>query len=223
MSGGIPSVTIPENQEEVLRERFGDPEILDGRAICGLVLKHNKEGRCMLDPGWGTIHLGFGPCKHHGGDTGDLRMAPVDTEAYSSIVKYDRLRKALSVEESRENLDNLDGEIILIRAMIRVTAEDFGLALNDDGEVVQSSNPGAIRGHALEITTLIDRLTSSIKRKYEVLQIAGETIPRERVRSYINQLQLILNQTLRDQCQFCSRTHNLRSMTFDALALLGDI
>lgn len=37
-------------------------------ALCG-ANKTNGKGKCTQEAGWGTVHLGFGACKHHGGNT----------------------------------------------------------------------------------------------------------------------------------------------------------
>jgi hypothetical protein len=70
---------------------------------------------------------------------------------------------------------------------------------------------------------MVDRLSETIKRKYEVMKIAGEVIPRETVRAYVEQVITILNQTLRNTCPECNHNHNLRDRCLAALDILGSL
>mgnify|MGYP001426465914 CR=1 FL=1 len=45
---------------------------------------------------------------------------------YSNIAQNLRLREHLQSEEKRTELDNLDGEIVLLRAMLKILVEKYG-------------------------------------------------------------------------------------------------
>ena len=47
-----------------LEEHYGDPQLSEeGEPICGRGKK--LSGICRFSAGWGTDHVGFGPCKYH--------------------------------------------------------------------------------------------------------------------------------------------------------------
>lgn len=49
-----------------------EPDQVDDGPKCG-AKKHQGDGRCGQTAGWGTDHVGYGPCKLHGGNTPTVR------------------------------------------------------------------------------------------------------------------------------------------------------
>lgn len=186
---------------------------------------------CHRDAGWGTIHLGKGACKDHGGEVVTALDKKVDKEfAYSLVVKDTRLQQLLLEEENRENIDNLDNEILLARAMIRYLAEKFGVSLNigteKGDEPIEVNNPIGLRlitSEIQEIMRLTAFLSSLIRKKYEIMGLAGEVLTREAVRQYVAQIQLLLNNILRNTCPECHFEHNQRDQVMAGLALIGNL
>tara|TARA_Y100000310_G_scaffold345002_1_gene461100 strand:- start:14640 stop:15287 length:648 start_codon:yes stop_codon:yes gene_type:complete len=213
-------------EEVALQEIVIDDEPVLCREERWEVGKSKSTGTCMKMAGWGTDHLGEGACKDHEVKEISLR----DENVYVLDVRHKRLNELVASENARSELgglDNLDNEIVLLRAMIRMSAEKFGFDLipdGDDGLIVgEVEDPSAIRQHIATITHFIDRLSQLIKRKYEILHISGETISRERVRSYVTNIQIILNDELRDSCSECGHKHNMRKKALDKMFVLGDL
>ena len=205
--------TLPKEVEQKSLEHLPD-----NGDICGSEKKSG--GQCLKQAGWGTTHLGSGPCRTHGGASSEGIVLREVGSSYTEVVKHQRLKELLSEQDTEAFLDNTDGEIKLIRAIIKLLAENLGMSLSTDGEELSVT---AMKHDAAEIIAMAAQLSIAIKRKYEILQIAGETIPREKVLSWVNQIQLILNNTLRDTCPHCRRDHGMRSRAFEALKMLGDL
>ncbi len=210
-----------------LEEHYGEPQRSeDGTAICGRGKK--AKGICRFEAGWGTDHVGYGPCKHHDSeDRMELsNVAQRGRVIYSGIAKNDRLRDHLHNEEKRGELDNLDGEIVLLRAMLKILVEKYGEKTVDD-EALDILEFGTdfetIDAQTKALVNLVDKISTSIKRKYEVLQIAGSTITRERVREYVNNIQLALGQVLRNECPHCRKLHNQRDTAIEAIRRVGEL
>ena len=209
-----------------LEEYYGEAQISsDGKPICGRGKKIS--GVCRFDAGWGTDHVGFGPCKHH--DTEErMEIALPDRGRviYSGIAKNASLKEHLQQEEKRGELDNLDGEIVLLRAMLKILVEKYGEKMVDD-ETFDLLEFGTdfetIDAQTKSLVNLVDKISSSIKRKYEVLQIAGSTLTRDRVRDYVNQIQLALGQVLRNECPNCKKLHHQRDNAIEAIRRVGEL
>tara|TARA_R110000824_G_scaffold82277_7_gene206297 strand:- start:1332 stop:2048 length:717 start_codon:yes stop_codon:yes gene_type:complete len=210
-----------------LEEHYGEPQRgEDGNAICGRGKKSG--GVCRFEAGWGTDHVGFGACKYH--DSEDRMNLPNIVQRgrviYSGVAKNDRLKEHLVDEENRGELDNLDGEIVLLRAMLKILVEKYGERVVDD-ELLDILEFGTdfdtIDKQTRALVNLVDKISTSIKRKYEVLQIAGSTITRERVREYVNSIQLALGQSLRNECPHCKKLHNQRDTAIEAIRRVGEL
>jgi len=219
---------IEQKELASLEEHYGKPILSDeGDPICGRGKKGG--GVCRFEAGWGTDHLGYGACKHHDseermdvalGDSGKGRVI------YSNIAQNLRLREHLQSEEKRTELDNLDGEIVLLRAMLKILVEKYGEKVIDD-ELFDILEVGtdfdAVDQQTRSLVNLVDKISTSIKRKYEVLQIAGSTITRGRVREYVASIQLALGQVLRNECPHCHKKHNQRDQAIEAIRRVGEL
>ena len=209
-----------------LEEHYGENQKdSDGSPICGRGKKLG--GVCRFEAGWGTDHVGFGPCKHHDSEEKmEIALPSRGRVIYSGIAKNDRLKEHLVQEEKRSELDNLDGEIVLLRAMLKILVEKYGEKMVDD-ETLDLFEYGTdfetVDAQTKSLVNLVDKISSSIKRKYEVLQIAGSTITRERVRDYVNQIQLALGQVLRNECTHCKKLHHQRDNAIDAIRRVGEL
>ena len=212
---------------QMLSEQFGEQQFQGDQPVCGREL-NNGRGRCTRSPGWGAIHLGYGPCVDHGGErTTDLDVR-TNGNTYHLVVQNERF-KDLIEEEYRNSsaMDNVDGEIILLRAMIKLLAEKFGLqlAINSDGsaEEEQTIAYQVIGSQGKQIVNLIRELSKTIKQKYEVMQMAGDMISKETVYAYMREAQIVLQNTLRNTCKDCGAEHNMRDNAVTALGILGNI
>jgi len=213
----------------------------DGDPVCGATRVRSdtgalRGGPCNRDAGWGTMHPGEGKCREHGGDastTLDITITDrVRGKSYREVVKHQRLQELIAEEENLGDLDNLDGEIVLIRAMLKLMAESFGLTLTFTEEGLAQTNEGyekrseayiSLNSQAKSVIELMNLLSSTLKRKYEILQISNEVIPRPVVRHYITQLTLAAQRTLRNSCSKCKQEHRMRDNLMAAWALIGDI
>tara|TARA_B100000029_G_scaffold161347_2_gene157307 strand:- start:87 stop:740 length:654 start_codon:yes stop_codon:yes gene_type:complete len=209
-----------------LEEHYGSPILNEeGDSICGRGKKDG--GICRFEAGWGTDHLGFGACKHHDSETKmDISPLTKGRVIYSGIAKNSRLKDHLQQEETRTELDNLDGEIVLLRAMLKILVEKYGEKVVDDElfDVLEyGTDFDTVDQQTRSLVNLVDKISSSIKRKYEVLQIAGSTITRARVREYISSIQLSLGQVLRNECPHCHKKHNQRDQAIEAIKRVGDL
>lgn len=213
---------IPPPTLQALEEYYGPP-ILDsnGQAICGVERIGDSKRACMREAGWGTVHSGYGPCKDHGGEKNTGLSPRTRVGSYGVVIAHQRLRDLYFDEERRENPDDLDREVLLIRAILMLLAEQFGMEISEDDP--DTFKVTSISAHANEVGKMVDRLSETIKRKYEVMKIAGEVIPRETVRAYVEQVITILNQTLRNTCPECNHNHNLRDRCLAALDILGSL
>lgn len=221
-------------EHEALETEFEPSEIVLGRPVCGgRRTGHEHEGEtCLALAGWGTVHKGSGPCKHHGGEaeTGIDRALHASKSSYISLIKHKRLREIYTYEETREQIDSVDEEIILMRSLIKLLSEQFGLGIKDGEDEDEDEDEGeelfdfnSVHDQASKLTGLIDKLSTAIKRKYEVLEIAGAVIPRDAVRAYVNQVQLELNRILRNTCRHCGAEDGQRDKALEALAKVGSL
>lgn len=208
-------------------QQFGEPQIDEnGKAICG---RGKSNGDiCKMDSGWGTHHIGYGACKHHDSETALDLPLPKGKILYSEVATNNRLRSHLSQEEDRTELDNIDGEIVLLRAMMKILVEKYGHSVADDtGEIIDIIEFGTsfdeIESQTKAIVNLVDKISAGIKRKYEVMQIAGNTVTRERVREYLSQIQIGLSQVLRNECPKCRHQHNMRDTAVKSIKSVGEI
>lgn len=214
---------------------------VDGEVVCGATRVRAdtgglRGGPCNRDAGWGTMHPGEGHCKDHGGDASTTLDITITDRAkgksYREVVKHQRLQELIAEEEDLGDLNNLDGEIVLIRAMLKLASESFGLTMNFTAEGLADTDEGwekrseaylAFNPQAKQLIELMNLLSSTLKRKFEILQISNEVIPRPVVRHYITQLTLAAQRTLRNSCARCKHEHNMRDNLMTAWALIGDI
>ena len=207
--------------------RFGKSIVTKGgKSICGQSNTINGS-TCHLDAGWGTEHFGFGPCVRHGGKADALQT--VD-RSYATVVTHRRLRQLLAEEYAQPDTDNLDHEIILLKGIIRLLAENFALRLNydkdglvDDEDDSQIAAFWQITEQSAEIRKTINDLSNTIKKKYQVMLLAQETIPRSKVRLYVGQILNVLNSALRNTCEKCGDEHQTLNNVQASLKIIGDI
>lgn len=235
-------VSHPDNRESLMLEPLEEVVVnVDGEAICGGIRTGGEPGRpsrgtCNRNAGWGTTHPGEGKCREHGGEAATELDASVSArvrgKSYREVVKHQRLSELIAEEENFGDLDNLDGEIVLIRAMLKLLAESFGLTLTFTEEGLAQTAEGyekrseayiSLNSQAKSVIELMNLLSSTLKRKYEILQISNEVISRSVVRHYITQLTLIAQRTLRNSCAKCRHAHNQRDNLIAAWKLIGDI
>jgi len=206
---------------EIVQDKFGDAVFNgEGQPICGQLRDNGQE--CLLVAGWGTTHAGVGPCRRHGG------MEPTELvkqeDSYALYLKHSRLRALFEEEATNENIDNLDNEIVLLRAMLKLMSEEFGVDfLAGESETEKLIQFNATASQIKSISQTIKQLGDLIEQKYRLMHIAGEAIPRESVRGYIGQIQNILAAVLNNQCVKCGHKHDAATKVFTSLRQLGTI
>jgi hypothetical protein len=217
--------------DNALVEQFGTPVLnSDGQPICGEKAK-DTGSPCLKIAGWGTKHLGFGPCKDHGGeDKRHIMMFedPPMSGSYSLVIKNQELRDIIHQEELSGEVDRLDDEILLARSMIKYLVGHFeGVETyektDDDGNVTTHMSLERAHGEVRELAKLINLLSDTIEAKYRVMQIAGNIVSRDVVSAYIQQVIAVLDRTLRNTCMYCKRTTNQRDQAITALDSIGGI
>lgn len=120
-------------------------------ARCG-AKKRQGDGHCTKPAGWGTDHVGDGPCKLHGGATRNHRAAAavrqVETEARRALA-------GLGVSEPVANplleLQRLAGEIVSFKDALRAMVERLN-SVRYDGPVGEQ-----IRGEIVVYERALDR------------------------------------------------------------------
>jgi hypothetical protein len=195
--------------------------------VCGRERKNPSPGErlCIQVAGYRTDHLGEGACIDHEGGS-----AMLDTNGggtYSTVITNPSLRKYFEAQiTNKDEMDNLDNEIALMRSMIMWSVEQFGTKILMDAEgnlITIDVSPQELRKDISEFTGVIQKLSQAIKAKYEIHQIAAEMIPRGQVRAYMAQVQTILNNVLRDTCSQCKHEHGMRTKTIQTLTGLSTL
>lgn len=131
---------------------------------CG-AKKRQSDGHCTQPAGWGTDHLGDGPCKLHGGATRNHRAAAavrqVETEARRALAD-------LGVSEPVANplleLQRLAGEITAFKNALRSMVEQIS-SVRYDGPIGEQ-----IRGEVIVYERALDRC-SRVLRDIAALRI----------------------------------------------------
>ena len=204
-----------------------------GKAICGRE-RFNTAGSppkrtrlCANDAGWGTDHRGHGPCVSHGG----VPNGTIDPDRnLTTVVENEQLRAILAAEYEAHNIDSLDDEIILLKAMIKMLAATFAIKVIWDGDGLAEVEPGeelegwrGLTEQSREIGRTITQLANVQKSKYQILQMARETIPRSDVQAYIGQIITIIQNSLRNSCEHCGHEHNMLNNVITSMDIIGGI
>lgn len=94
------------------------------KAYCG-AKKHQGEGTCHKEAGWGTDHVGIGPCKLHAGCTPNVsksaRMKLAEIEAAKELARLD----VVPVDNPLTELSKLAGQVIAWRDAIAELVNDL--------------------------------------------------------------------------------------------------
>jgi hypothetical protein len=78
-----------------------------GHPCCG-AKKRQGEGNCQRPAGWGTDHLGFGPCRTHGGNTKNHRTAALNQQAERLLADLN----APPVDNPLTELARITGQVV---------------------------------------------------------------------------------------------------------------
>ena len=78
-----------------------------GHPCCG-AKKRQGEGTCQRPAGWGTDHLGFGPCRTHGGNTKNHRTAALREQAERVLADLN----APPVDNPLTELARITGQVV---------------------------------------------------------------------------------------------------------------
>lgn len=90
---------------------------------CG-ARKRQGEGTCTRPAGWGTDHVGVGPCKLHGGSTPAHRTAAAATQARRDVVLFGGRRDIHPADALLELVQWTAGEVDYWRSRVRLLEED---------------------------------------------------------------------------------------------------
>lgn len=85
---------------------------------CG-AKKRQGEGNCTQVAGWGTGHVGIGPCKLHGGSTPAHHTAAVATQAKRDVILFGARRDVDPAEALLELVQWTAGEVDYWRQRVR--------------------------------------------------------------------------------------------------------
>lgn len=126
-------------------------------ALCG-ARKRQTEGTCAKQAGWGTDHVGEGPCRLHGGNTRNHRTAAAVRQVETGAR---RVLADLGVSEPVVNplleLQRLAGEIIQFKDALRGMVERLN-SVRYDGPVGEQ-----IRGEIIVYERALDRCTRVLR------------------------------------------------------------
>jgi hypothetical protein len=143
------------NADEVMAVPPG-PGGHDG-ALCG-ARKRRSEGTCAQAAGWGTDHVGDGPCKLHGGATRNQRTASavrqVEAEARRALAD---LGVTTPVTNPLLELQRLAGEIVAFKDALRGMVEQLS-SVRYDGPAGEQ-----IRGEIITYERALDRCTRVLR------------------------------------------------------------
>lgn len=78
-----------------------------GHPVCG-AKKRQGEGTCQRPAGWGTDHLGYGPCRTHGGNTRNHRTAALHQQAERALADL----HAPPVDNPLTELARITGQVV---------------------------------------------------------------------------------------------------------------
>lgn len=104
-----------------------EPANDEGRdtALCGAKRRQGEEGAtCRRPAGWGTDHVGTGPCKLHGGSTPAHRTAAAVTQAKRDVVLFGARRDIHPAEALLELVQWTAGEVDYWRSRVRQLDEE---------------------------------------------------------------------------------------------------
>lgn len=204
-------------------DNLKDIALLDqsGNPICGSV--GDNTDMCQKIAGEGTDHPLKGFCHNHDPEHSQTVMIQKVSQ-YGKIIQDSRLKQYFSDVAAAGDLDNLDEEITLLRAFILHELETFGVEYDENEKgLIEIKSEFSLGIQRDNISGRITQLSTLIKRKYEVLQISGEVVSRDRVREYISMIELTIDRILDNTCSECRHEHGLRDKTIQALSELGDL
>lgn len=95
------------------------------KPLCGANRRQGEPGdTCRRPAGWGTDHVGIGPCKLHGGSTPAHRAAAVVTQAKRDVVLFGARRDVHPAEALLELVQWTAGEVDYWRMRVRELDEE---------------------------------------------------------------------------------------------------
>ena len=208
-------------------EKFGVTHFdSNDKPICARPASRGRT--CANDAGWGTDHRGMGPCLNHGGvPSGTISIDPKNN--MTLVIQNEQLRALVAAEYTAQDVDSLDDEIVLMKAMIKLLAANFGVKVywdKDEAKLEEQEDMEGWRGlteQSREISRTIMMLANTIKSKYQVLAVSRESIPRPEVRAYIMQVVSIIQSSLRNTCSECGHESNDLNNVIDSIQMLGGI
>ncbi len=182
-------VILPNQKQPHEGDKLNKKHPRYGYLVCGAKNDNNDYGFCLQRAGWGTDHLGYGRCKHHGGkSTGPPKKNKnaVTTGEYETIWMdtLDDKEKKLYSQIRTDVIDQLDSEIKLTNIRIRrMMMRISSLMENDFTAVEKNRKKGTgpmgpvdmsevkIRASLGQIQDIEDALTRVQNRKEKLLKL----------------------------------------------------
>jgi len=135
-------------------------------ARLGLTNVDPFEYRCRNGAGEGTLHVGSGGCRYHGGNNYGKHFGGINDRARASRTRYDVATALLGLDETGtaqgmlEQMDILD-ELVLQRQMLNeyLSSECF----DEDGQLLAVINPHVIE-QAMKWTDSVTKTVERAKR-----------------------------------------------------------
>lgn len=91
-----------------------------GTPLCG-ARKRQTEGTCRRAAGWGTDHVGTGPCRTHGGNTRNHRTAALNQQAERTLADLN----APPVDNPLTELARITGQVVAWKNSIAERVNDL--------------------------------------------------------------------------------------------------
>ena len=86
------------------------------KRLCGA--KGHRGGKCALEAGWGTDHLGTGRCRYHGGVVGKNHGAPKGSQNALKHGIYSRVLKDADIDAAMQMQGSIDTELAIARLQL---------------------------------------------------------------------------------------------------------
>lgn len=117
------------------------------RDRCG-AKKRQTDGTCRKEAGWGTDHLGDGPCRLHGGSTWTHRKAAATKRARDAVATYGLPVDIDPADALLQEVHHTAGHVAWLREQVAAIEPDaltWGtVKVRDDGDAVETTQAAAL-------------------------------------------------------------------------------
>lgn len=106
-------------------------------------------GKCTKTAGWGTDHVGYGPCKLHGGSMPNVVKHAQDEMAADAVATYGLPRRTNPHQALLEELDRTAGHVAWLGQVVAALDKDTEL-VGPVGEEGEDSKTGTMHHPSVE-------------------------------------------------------------------------